>query len=86
MPTNQKLDINVYPNPSSDFINIGLDASNLDDSPIVKIYSIAGTLVKEILMDKQAIDISNLESGIYLVVLYKGNGKGVLGIEKLIIE
>ena len=55
----------LYPNPSSESIKIKSDATdNLD----VKIYSLTGQLVKKgTYLSNQDIDISNLASGLYLV-------------------
>lgn len=86
LPTNQNLDISVYPNPAKNHINIGIDTKGLYETPIVKIYSVDGILVKEFLFDNQSIDISDLKSGVFLIVLHKKNMKGILGTEKLIVE
>jgi len=66
----------VFPNPSSDLINIKLEG---DDNSIIDIvlYDMNGKLVKSIsndkLMDEIAIDVRDIDNGIYLLKL-KGDG------------
>jgi len=59
--------INLYPNPSSDFINIELPVSlKLVE---LTVLDISGKVVKEFNSDIRKIDISSLEKGNYIVRL-----------------
>jgi len=63
----------IFPNPATDVINL-----NLDGLTTITIYSITGAKVLEVNTDGQ-IDVSSLQSGMYLVT------DGLI-TEKLIIE
>lgn len=56
-------ELNIYPNPSSDLIFIDAQGKNIAE---VKIYSNAGSIVKEI-KDRNWIDVSDLSSGLYFI-------------------
>lgn len=61
------LKISIYPNPSSDFINISNNNLNIKN---VQIYNIIGKKVADVSFQNNEtikIDISNLSKGIYLV-------------------
>lgn len=70
--------IEIYPNPSSNFVNIN---STLELSKI-EIYSLLGSMVLETKNTDQ-IDVSALHTGMYLLKLYTEKGTGV---KKIIIE
>lgn len=56
--------INLYPNPSRDRINF----SNIKSKTLISIYNIKGELVmSEIIYQDKNINISSLQSGIYIV-------------------
>ncbi|MGJ8593455.1 MAG: T9SS type A sorting domain-containing protein [Aquaticitalea sp.] len=61
----------IRPNPSSDFVNIELHPSNTINT--IEIYSITGQLVKK-LEGNTRINISDLQTGIYLMQLETTNG------------
>lgn len=77
--------LQLFPNPTSDFLNIGYqtdETTNID----LKIISIDGRVIyADILTDKSIfshrIDISSLQNGLYFVIL--NNGKTVIS-EKFI--
>ena len=51
----------LYPNPASDLLHVsGMDVAS------VKIYSLTGQLVKEVL-HTAVVDVSDMETGIYVV-------------------
>ncbi|MDC9724063.1 MAG: T9SS type A sorting domain-containing protein [Urechidicola sp.] len=69
---------NVYPNPSKSRINI---SSSLD---IIKLelFNLLGQKIVESTETSQ-LDISDFDSGVYILNLYSENGKG---IKKIIVE
>ncbi len=73
--------INIYPNPSNDFINIEL-FSGMNIS-IVEIVNIQGKLVKihELKTNKKTIDIRDLSDGMYIIKMHTDRG---LVMEKFI--
>jgi hypothetical protein len=76
----------IFPNPTSKFVHIVLQKSpNLEGAKCV-FYSATGQIKKEVeLLDrlKLEMDISNLEAGVYMVVIENKQGRFV---KKLIIE
>jgi hypothetical protein len=73
--------LEFYPNPANDFININLEEDNLD----LKIYNYTGSLVidRKISKGENVINISDLSQGIYLI-FFSFNDK--TRVEKLVIE
>lgn len=64
--------IQIVPNPSADFIQfITLDGP-LNEG-LMSIYSMDGSLIRKDLIHSNLIDISNLNSGIYVVQLIRNN-------------
>lgn len=71
---NQDSDIQVYPNPASDLVNINV--STLDGSGQIQIFDALGKLVfyEKIVSKLNTIDTDNLENGIYTIkILTKKN-------------
>ena len=62
-------DVALYPNPASNFINVGGDPSQIIKS--VRIYNSAGSqvMVSDIRKNERALDITSLRSGMYFVEL-----------------
>lgn len=64
--------IEIYPNPSVDFIIVDIDQSKLEDARF-ELHSIIGNTVKieaeEISEDKFRINVKNLNSGYYFVII-----------------
>lgn len=60
-----KSKIKIYPNPTSDFVNI----ENYSKSEILtaELYDMTGRLIQKIKLDGTAMDIRNLKSGAYLL-------------------
>ena len=53
----------IYPNPTSDILNVELDGSNL-----ISIYDITGRVViQTLIQDKGMIDVNSLQKGTYLI-------------------
>ncbi|MCP4457760.1 MAG: T9SS type A sorting domain-containing protein, partial [Cytophagales bacterium] len=73
--------LEIYPNPTSDFITIkGLSSSYAK----VTINSLDGRLIKLVEGEVSRIDVSALDTGIYLINLEVSNGKYHSG--KIVIE
>jgi hypothetical protein len=66
----KKLDVNVYPNPASNYIVV-----ENAESATVSIYNVVGRLVKTVQStdSELTIDLSNLTRGTYLINIQKGN-------------
>jgi len=71
-------DINIFPNPANDLITIYL--KGMEDNSLVKIYSITGSLVKELRISEfeNKINISDIPNGVYQLSLIK-NGEIKVG-------
>ncbi len=65
-----KTQINIFPNPTSDFINIKSD----EKIKSVKLYNASGSLVKTENNEFSRINISNLPKGNYLLSIETGSG------------
>ena len=64
--------VSVYPNPVKDILKFrGLDVTN----SVVKIFNITGQLVEKSIVHNSAFNVSNLNSGIYIVEINKDNQK-----------
>ena len=71
------MSFSIYPNPATDLISI----SGVENINSIKVYSILGSLEKEVFNTNQ-IDISELSSGIHLIKV--DNGTGTAFTEKII--
>lgn len=70
--------INIYPNPTQDYIYLQLDAQNNTELKKVELINMNGQLVKTIRQRQLAqasIDLSSLSSGIYLVHIYTSDNQ-----------
>jgi len=77
----QNIEFSVFPNPANDVLNINCDI----EKAIVQIFDISGKLVKtELAFSNSEINISELVSGTYLIILSAENGK--TGIQKFVKE
>lgn len=70
--------IYIYPNPVIDFLNV----NSVVDVTEIEIYSLTGALVKIVDDFFTSINVSNLESGIYMAVIKTGKGK----TQKIIVK
>jgi hypothetical protein len=70
-----KTEINVYPNPTNEKISIKAN----DEISKIEIYNSTGQFCRfieyEKPLDKLQIDMSNLEVGVYIMILYKKDKK-----------
>lgn len=58
----------IYPNPATDFVNFSM----IPDGK-VKITALDGTIVKELMPDNQRIDVSRLDTGMYIMTFALNN-------------
>ena len=75
--TEENLDIpyvNVFPNPTSDFLNITID--NNEKIMESEIYGVDGTRISR--SKKTRIDVSALEAGVYLIRIQTSKGSNVI--------
>ncbi|MGD9994791.1 MAG: T9SS type A sorting domain-containing protein [Salinivirgaceae bacterium] len=77
--------IALYPNPSNEYVDIYLENVKCT-SCFINIYDIQGNLQKSkrVEMNNPRIDISNLDSGIYIIKI--SDNEILLKIEKLLVE
>jgi len=65
--------LKVYPNPSNDEIHI---SSNVSLNSIA-LYDILGKLILRKVKDTNSIDVSNLNAGVYILVMHSENEKAI---------
>ncbi len=64
-----KININVYPNPTTDYINV--EASK---KTTLRVYDMSQKLIKTVSLEKQdQVDLSDLSSGTYILSFYRKN-------------
>ncbi|MBI4649006.1 MAG: T9SS type A sorting domain-containing protein, partial [Bacteroidia bacterium] len=78
--TNTTLDISVYPNPATNYVNINNPALKLNKAEIV---SINGNVLRSYNKNLNRLDVSDVPAGICLLRLYSNN---CIYIEKIIIH
>lgn len=76
------MSFSIYPNPAKD--NISIAFSNNTECDKLEIYSVDGKLCLEICHDFEAIDISTLNNGIYMIKALFDDGNQY--IKKLIVK
>lgn len=69
-----KIQVNVYPNPTTDFVNV------FGDFDHIEIYSMAGELVLE--TSELKIDFSNVSTGTYILRIFSGNESSQVTVVK----
>lgn len=77
-----ELELKLFPNPASDFINIGNSEYRINE---ISIFEVSGKLVKQISLNnmESRISIADLPNGIYTVL---GNSKdNIKALQKLVI-
>ncbi|HOZ52685.1 MAG TPA: T9SS type A sorting domain-containing protein, partial [Chitinophagaceae bacterium] len=71
--------VNVFPNPSTDFINVSMKFVNTANNVILEVTDIAGntvysTQLKNVLEDSQKIAVSSFAQGVYVIKVTTDNG------------
>ena len=72
-------ELTIYPNPFNDIISMRLKKGEIIKK--VTIYDAIGVLIKEIEISSNFINLSNLNMGVYLIVVKTNKG---INIKKLI--
>lgn len=75
--------VSIYPNPATDNLNIKVDGSKIE---AVQVYSITGALIMNVTQVQQShtnIDMSQLQSGLYNVVIKTKEGMGSFKVSVL---
>jgi len=74
----------IYPNPSTDFINIELKDKPEENDAVVSVYNTTGQLMENTMLNitTMQLDLCNLESGIYFLEIVTGTDKGFWRIIK----
>jgi len=79
LETKEKVNINVYPNPAKDYINVNFDTKNFSKGEI-HLFDMQGKLVKKAKLKTQKgnrVDISSLNAGSYSYnIILNGNAFG----------
>lgn len=72
----------LYPNPASDKVIVDFGNKNIN-TPIVNIYNVIGDLVKSEKFQKNQVNVSDLENGVYIFEIISN---GLKERQKLIIK
>jgi hypothetical protein len=79
----QEVAINAYPNPATDFVNLSFDPGVFDTAILVDVNGkVLSTLKIASVQNIARIDLSNVNSGTYLVQLIGANAKTVKKVIK----
>jgi len=73
---NEIIEINVYPNPVSEYLTIDLPVNNSDIR--IKLFSIDGKLVVDEFVsesDRYVLDVTGFETGMYTLIIQSGDNK-----------
>lgn len=76
---NKDLELNYWPNPAADYINISFDEATLGKDAIIKVYDLTGKqVITEKISGKQGnayqLDVSKLRQGTYIMNITSSNG------------
>lgn len=81
---NIEMEVNVYPNPVRDVLNIKMDKA---EAAVLEINAISGELVKTVEIGQStAISVSELHNGIYILTVKGKNGKKLATKRMVIAE
>ncbi|MEM1135534.1 MAG: PHB depolymerase family esterase, partial [Bacteroidota bacterium] len=73
--------IKLFPNPTTDYVNLELPKALQKEKWIFKLFSLSGGQIKKGIVEKNTIDLTDVNAGIYIVLL---SSKGHLYRTKLI--
>ncbi len=80
---NLHVDVELYPNPATDYINIK-GYNDLEEDVLLSIFDLQGKIIKSEYIYADRVDVSYLDEGIYLIQLATANG--VITSEKIVIK
>ncbi len=69
----------IYPNPVSDILYLQTN----EQWTKAEIYDISGRIIRQVSVDRSSLDVSRLESGLYLARLFNGTKAGQIKFVKL---
>lgn len=77
--------LKIYPNPTSESLNIDLTTNHANEEIQVSVYSLAGNLVKQARFQgkTQRLNVGELENGVYIISVHSN---GIAERQKLIIQ
>lgn len=81
---NQK-QIRIFPNPASHFINIEMPLNEPEHELHFLIYNVHGKLLKKGHLNTRSINISELETGMYILRIIDYNKKGIIFYNKFFV-
>jgi hypothetical protein len=71
--------VNIYPNPSSDFVYVEYILTDINNYKSVNLYNASGSLIKSYPVNQKAgyvkIDVNSLSTGTYIVSVGENGGK-----------
>ena len=71
--------VNIYPNPSSDFVYVEYILTNVNNYKSINLYNALGSLIKSYPLIQKAgyvkIDVTDLSAGTYIVSVGENGGK-----------
>ncbi|HYX09810.1 MAG TPA: T9SS type A sorting domain-containing protein [Bacteroidales bacterium] len=68
-------DINIYPNPASDFLTIDFAVAGKQNTYYYILYNLSGQIIRSGQQDKKRISVSDIPEGLYLLKVVKPNQK-----------
>jgi hypothetical protein len=80
--------VKIYPNPARNYIVIQMQQDNNSKNAFIKITDVSGRTIMNIKSDNQAqqtLDVSRLESGVYIMQIVNSSGK-IIGNVKFIVN
>lgn len=66
-------ELNVYPNPTSDYISVNFTDNNLENTNIFIYNNIGQLIITENVCNNTKIDVSSLQKGIYIIKIASGS-------------
>lgn len=66
---NTKSNVSIYPNPTTDYVNI----KNVSEKATYKIYSVFGNIVSKGEINNHKVDVQSLDKGIYIISILDSN-------------